>query len=213
MHRNQARFDSSSAGARPRERLDPRDSGLSGDGGDDYTLSTMGGTILVDLATRYPDSVGRAVFLAAMSPDPAAGMGPDFFAAIGADPVDATLRAMGAPTDADRRWVTEEMARAARRAAARPDAGERHQRAAFRLGWPELERLGDIRSSALVIHGTADRVLPLDHAIALEHGIADEQVTTIDGMGHLPTEAEWRRIDTLMVEFLNRESAERTSVM
>lgn len=216
-------------------RLDPRDTGLSGDGGETYTLSTMaddvaqiltdagigrahvigvsmGGMILVDLATRYPDSIGYAVFLAAMSPDPAAGMGPDFFAAIGADPVDATLRAMGSPSDAERRWVIEEQTRAARRSPARPEAGERHQRAAFRFGWPELERLGDIRSPALVIHGTADRVLPLDHAIAFEHGIADARLTIIDGMGHLPTQAEWHRLATVTVEFLGRDTGTTRAV-
>ena len=86
-------------------RFDPRDSGRSGDGGGTYTLVTMaddvaavldaagiaaahvvglsmGGLILVDLAARRPGRVSSATFLSAMSPDPDAGFGEDFFAAL-----------------------------------------------------------------------------------------------------------------------------------
>ena len=109
-------------------RYDARDTGLSGDGGTTYTLSdmaddaevvldaagvgaahlvgiSMGGVILVDLASRRPERVASLVFLSALSPDPDAGIGDDFFAAFGADPLEARLQAMGETTDADRAWL------------------------------------------------------------------------------------------------------------
>lgn len=195
-------------------RLDPRDTGLSDDGGDAYRLSdladdvitvcdaadvervdlvavSMGGMIAVDLAVRYPTRVRAILFLAAMSPDPTAGIGDAFFEGIDADPVVGTLASMGSPTLDDEAWVGRRLAAARRRAADRPDAGARHQHAAFRLGWRELDDLRRINAPALVIHGTADRVLPVAHADALAAGIANSELHVIEGMGHLPTRAEW----------------------
>ena len=203
-------------------RFDPRDSGLSGDGGQDYTLSTMaddvitvlddagvdrvhaialsmGGLMLVDLLTRPGSRIASAAFLSAMSPDPDAGFGDDFFGDAEDDVVEATLRAMGAPTDADRVWVHDEVARSEQRAPARPEVGQRHQDAALRFGWPESERLADITVPTLVIHGTADRVLPLRHAQALEQGITGAELHEVEAMGHLPGPAGWDLIAELVV--------------
>lgn len=87
---------------------------------------------LVDLADRRSDLVASLTFIAAMSPDPEAGMGEDFFAALEADPVDGMLRAMATTEASDRAWVEAEFARAAERAEPRPDAVAIHQDAAFR---------------------------------------------------------------------------------
>ncbi len=196
-------------------RFDPRDTGLSGDGGSTYTLSTMaddvvaildaadvrsahmvgfsmGGLILVDLATRVPTRVASATFLSAMSPDPDGGFGEDFFADTASDPVEAMLRAMGSPSPADRDAVMAEAARAARRAPARPDAGARHQEAAMRFGWPEHDALHAIHVPTVIVHGTADRRLPVAHARAFAAGIAGSSLHVVDGMGHLPTVATWQ---------------------
>src|SRR5690349_728340 len=164
-------------------RIDPRDTGLSGPGGDTYRLAemagdiitvcdaigvdaahvvavSMGGMIATDLAIRFPTRVASLVLLAAMSPDPGAGIGEAFFDGIDADPVVGTLAAMGAPTADDEQWVRARTHAAARRAPARPDAGARHQDAAMRLGWRALDDLAQLTVPTLVIHGTADRVLP-----------------------------------------------------
>jgi pimeloyl-ACP methyl ester carboxylesterase len=97
-------------GSAPRRRVPghpvrPPRHGLSRDGGSSYVLAdmaddaaavlaaaqvdaahlvgiSMGGILLVDLCSRRPDLVASLVFVAALSPDPAAGMGEDFFAAI-----------------------------------------------------------------------------------------------------------------------------------
>jgi pimeloyl-ACP methyl ester carboxylesterase len=203
-------------------RFDPRDTGLSGDGGDSYTMATMaddvvcvmdgcgveqahvialsmGGLILIDLATRALPRLLSATFLSAMSPDPNAGMGPAFFDGIGSDPIEGTLAAMGAPSDSDRAWITDEAAFAFRRAAPRPEAGERHQDAAFRLGWPALEDLDAIDAPTLVVHGSADRTLPTAHAEALAAGVVGARLSIIDGMGHLPTRVEWDHVADLVI--------------
>jgi pimeloyl-ACP methyl ester carboxylesterase len=163
---------------------------------------SMGGLILIDLAIRAPERLLSATFLAAMSPDPNAGMGPAFFDGIGSDPIDGTLAAMGAPSASDREWLTGEVARAAARAAPRPDAGERHQEAAFRLGWPTLEALGAFDLPTLVVHGSADRTLPNAHAEALARGVPGAQLAIVDDMGHLPTRREWDHIANLVVAHL-----------
>ena len=104
-------------------RMDPRDTGLSDDGGDEYTLSTladdvvavlgaaevdrahieavsMGGMITVDLVSRFPDRVLSSVFIAAMSPDPEGGIGPDFFTPLeGASPAEMILALMSSPNE------------------------------------------------------------------------------------------------------------------
>lgn len=207
-------------------RMDPRDTGLSGHGGDQYTLTTladdviavlgaaavdrahtvavsMGGMITVDLVSRFPDRVLSSVFIAAMSPDPEGGIGPDFFAGLqGADPAEVILALMGSPDVEDRYWVDAELDRAARRSPARPDAGQRHMAASLRFGWPELAQLDSFTTPALVIHGTADRVLPLQHARSLAAGIDGSDLELIEGMGHLPTRSEWDRIAQLVSHHL-----------
>jgi pimeloyl-ACP methyl ester carboxylesterase len=75
--------------------------------------------------------------------------------------------------------------------------------ASFRFGWPELNQLSKFTAPALVIHGTADLVLPVRHATALAGGIHGSDLELIDGMGHLPTRGEWDRISTLAVAHLS----------
>lgn len=210
-------------------RFDPRDTGLSSDGGDCYRLSdmaddvvvvcdaagvkrahvvgvSMGGMIAIDLASRFPTRVASLTFIAAMSPDPAAGIGEAFFQGIDAEPVAGTLAAMGSPTAEDKAWVRGEIARAHDRAPGRPQAGERHQAAAMRLGWPEMTDLMAITAPALVVHGTVDRVLPVAHAQALADGIANSCLWLLDGMGHLPTRREWKHIAGLTVSHATTRS-------
>lgn len=208
-------------------RMDPRDTGLSADGGNVYTLSTladdivavldaanvsrvhtvavsMGGMITVDLVSRFSHRVISSTFIAAMSPDPDAGMGPDFFAALGStDRTSMLMAMMGTPDESDRAWIDEESHRAAIRAPERPEAAERHMAASFRFGWPVLDQLSDFDSPALVIHGTSDRLLPTAHAQALASGIEGSDLHLIDGMGHLPTKREWEQVAGLVARHVS----------
>jgi 3-oxoadipate enol-lactonase len=162
----------------------------------------MGGMIAVDLAVRYPARVAALVLLAAMSPDPTAGIGEAFFDGLEADPVAGTLAAMGAPTREDEAWLRRRLQASRQRAAERPDAGIRHQAAAFRLGWRELIDLDRIDAHTLIIHGTADRVLPPAHAHAFAQGLRHTELHLVEGMGHLPTRREWNDLAELTSRFL-----------
>jgi hypothetical protein len=77
----------------------------------------------------------------------------DDAAAVLAERLEAILRAMNDTTAEGRVWVEGELARAAQRAPARPEAAQKHQDAAFRLGWPEHEVLGTIGAPSLVMQG------------------------------------------------------------
>ncbi len=197
-------------------RFDPRDTGRSDAGGDDYTLATMaddavavlgaavgpdvaahwvgvsmGGLQLVDVATRHRKRVESLTFIAGMSPDPDAGFGEAFFADPPDDPVEALVGALGDVDDDDREWVRAEIERATARAAPRPSASDAHMAASMRLGWPTLEQLEEIHVPTIVVHGTGDRTLPLAHAEALGNGIHGSEILIRRGMGHLPRPADW----------------------
>lgn len=198
-------------------RWDPRDTGLSADGGEEYTVVTiaedavavldaagvtaahvvgisMAGLVMAHLGTRFPHRVRSLTFIAAMSPDPDAGIGADFFAALDVqepDRVAGLVSAMGEITETDRHWAAALIEAADRRAAPRPDAVTRHQEAAFRLAWPTMASLAGVRVPTLVVHGLLDRVLPIAHAHALASGIAGSGLAIIEGMGHLPRLRDW----------------------
>ena len=201
-------------------RWDPRDTGLSGAGGDTYTVATlaedsvavldaagvdaahvvgisMAGLVMAHLVSRHADRVRSLTFVAAMSPDPDVGMGEDFFGAIDLDPDDriaGLVRAMGETTAEDRRWAAAVIAAGDIRATLRPDAVRLHQEAAFRLDWPTVSSLRGVEVPTQAFHGQLDRVLPVAHADAIGAGIAGASVTIVDGMGHIPRLGDWLMI-------------------
>jgi pimeloyl-ACP methyl ester carboxylesterase len=56
------------------------------------------------------------------------------------------------------------------------------------------DRLKDIRTPTLVMHGTHDYCLPLDHARAMANEIPGARLIVVDGMGHVlsPTSRYWQ---------------------
>lgn len=198
-------------------RFDQRDTGLSPDGPDTGVLAdladdaaavlddagvpgpahvvglSMGGFVLLDLATRHPDRVASATFLSAISPDPGAGFGPDFFEQVDADPVQGRLAAMAGLDPDDATWVADEVAAATARAPARPEAGARHMELTFRSAFPDPALLAEVACPTAVLHGSADRTLPVAHAEALAT-IPGATLHVLDGMGHLPTRRQWDEV-------------------
>jgi pimeloyl-ACP methyl ester carboxylesterase len=55
------------------------------------------------------------------------------------------------------------------------------------------DRLKDIRTPTLVMHGTHDYCLPLDHAEAITNEISGARLIVVEGMGHVlsPTSRYW----------------------
>lgn len=205
--------------------FDPRDTGLSDDGGDSYTIATladdvvavldaagsssahavglsMAGMVLVDLCRRHAERVQSLTTISAMSPDPDAGFGEQLFAEPPEDPVDAFLAAMGSWVESDRAWVGRQLVEATERAPTRPDAADRHNQAAFRGGWPELADLSRIAVPALIVHGELDASIPVAHAHAFADGLSEATLTVIPDMGHLPRPADWKKIADLMTDRL-----------
>ncbi len=62
---------------------------------------------------------------------------------------------------------------------------------AMELGEPFRERLGDIAVPTLVVHGDADPVFPLGHALALKKEIPCARLLTLERVGHELPRAAW----------------------
>lgn len=159
---------------------------------------SLGGMVAQVVALEHPD---RVTSLTLLSTTPGSGderlPGPDD------DFVDKMMRRLyaGPPDDHSGRvdWLVElgeymagtayALDRSAERALAdaqlrtgwSPDSG--HGVAAF--GSPSrLDRLAEIDRPTIVVHGTADPVLPLEHGQALALGIDGAVYIEVDGLGH-----------------------------
>ena len=73
----------------------------------------------------------------------------------------------------------------------------------MRLGWRELDDLAGLAMPELVLHGSADRVLPVAHARSLADGIRNSRLIVVEGMGHLPTRTECTYLAGVVAAFLN----------
>jgi 3-oxoadipate enol-lactonase len=155
--------------------------------------ASMGGYIALTLALRHPDAVASLVLLATTSggagahpvPDDtlgawtaAAGVGPTGFAR-------ATMPLSFAPG-----WVKHHPAEykellALRMQVSTPISSWRKQFqacAAFvREGLPP----GPVNQPAVIVHGTADRIVPYENAANLARRLPQASVVTLHGAGHL----------------------------
>ena len=67
-------------------------------------------------------------------------------------------------------------------------------------------RLNEIKVPALIIHGTEDAILPLDHGIAVADGITDSKRMIMEGVGHEIPEELLPEIVSEIVENIKRAS-------
>lgn len=69
------------------------------------------------------------------------------------------------------------------------------------------ERLGEIRTPTLVIHGTDDPILPFGHGLALAREIPGAKLLTLEGAGHELHHQDWETIITAILTHtaLNRQ--------
>ena len=61
-------------------------------------------------------------------------------------------------------------------------------------GEPDEDRLGEIAAPFLVIHGSADPLLPLPHGVALAKAVGEAPLVTLEGGGHEINEGDWDQI-------------------
>jgi pimeloyl-ACP methyl ester carboxylesterase len=77
---------------------------------------------------------------------------------------------------------------------------------AMDVGPPVRERLGAMRAPTLVVHGAADPIFPLGHALALEREIPGARLLTLPGVGHELPPAVW---DVVVPAILQHTSGSR----
>ncbi len=68
-----------------------------------------------------------------------------------------------------------------------------------------INRIGDVECPILIVHGDADRVIPVEDAFRLFENASDGQVLIVPGGEHASLEAFEPYLDD-MVEFLDRHS-------
>jgi pimeloyl-ACP methyl ester carboxylesterase len=71
---------------------------------------------------------------------------------------------------------------------------------AMEVGEPVRDRLGEIGTPTLVVHGAQDPVFPLGHALALEKEIPDARLLTLEGTGHELPRAVWDAVVPAIVK-------------
>lgn len=65
---------------------------------------------------------------------------------------------------------------------------------------PPTGQLSDIAAPTLVIHGTADPILPIEHGEALAQEIAGAKLLRLEGTGHSVERADWEAIASAVLE-------------
>ncbi|WP_214402247.1 alpha/beta fold hydrolase [Pseudonocardia lacus] len=171
---------------------------------------SLGGGIVQHLAVEHADRVASLVLIAS---SPAGPGGADS----GLPPMSPAVAATFADPDPEPDWTDREAVIAYRIAVERPYVGtlgfdEQRVRRLSTLevdrttdmaasltnhfvlegGWSGRRHLSGISAPALVLHGTADPLLPLPHGRALAREIPGARLVTLPGVGHeIPPPPLW----------------------
>ena len=73
------------------------------------------------------------------------------------------------------------------------------------------QNVHDIRSPTLVLHGSEDRVVPVDNAVALDEAIPDSRLRIFEGAGHLVFIERAEELNEEILSFLGAERAPSTN--
>ena len=76
-------------------------------------------------------------------------------------------------------------------------------------GW--VNRLDEIQTPSLIIHGTDDRVLPYAHGLALHRALSNSRLLTLEGVGHELHPVDWPAIIDSIVEHTASDPADGQS--
>lgn len=176
---------------------------------------SMGGMIAQTLALRHPQRVLSLTSIYSTTGNPALPQPkPDILAALMAPPpaersayiehmlgVFKTLAGGGYPFDED--WTRAMMGAAFDRSFY--PQGETRQLIAILAQENRKEKLAAIRIPALVIHGTADPLVPVEGGKETAKAIPGAKLILIEGMGHdLPHGGAWPQIVEALLEHLRK---------
>jgi pimeloyl-ACP methyl ester carboxylesterase len=173
---------------------------------------SMGGMITQNVAIHHPDRI-RSAFLFGSSPDGSAagsaatGAGKD--RGVLSRPTQKTIELLGFLATVDwtddaqavEAWVREDMALIGPGDEPAPEGSRANARIIVREARNILshrknhgiavatsywrDRLKDIRTPTLIMHGSHDYILPLDHAEAMAAEIPGAKLVVVEGMGHV----------------------------
>jgi len=167
---------------------------------------SMGGMIVQQMAIGHPERV-LSMTSVMSAPGPIPGeRDPDVMAAFSAPPATnreeaaerhlAGLRAWGSPTYFDVARITAD-AHAAYDRCWDPE-GRNRQAMAVASSPSRVEALGSLRVQTLVVHGDADRLVPLEAGRATAGAIPGARFEIVPGMGHDYPPQLWSRMVELI---------------
>jgi pimeloyl-ACP methyl ester carboxylesterase len=167
---------------------------------------SMGGMIVQAMAIADPERV-LSMTSVMSAPGPIAGeRDPDVMAAFAAPPATnrdeaadrhlAGLRAWGSPASYDVERITAD-AHAAYDRCWDPD-GRARQATAVMSSPDRTEALKSLQVSTLVVHGDADRLVPLEAGRATADAIPGARLEIVEGMGHDYPPQHWPRMVELI---------------
>ena len=167
---------------------------------------SMGGMIVQAMAIRHPE---RVLSMTSVMSAPGAIPGerdPDVIAAFSAPPATTRdeaaerhlrgLRAWGSPASYDVERITAD-AHAAYDRCWDPE-GRGRQAMAIGASPSRIEALGSLKVPTLVVHGDADRLVPLDAGRATADAIPGARLEIVEGMGHDYPPEHWDRMVELI---------------
>ena len=167
---------------------------------------SMGGMIVQQMAIGHPERV-LSMTSVMSAPGPIPGeRDPDVMAAFSAPPATnreeaaerhlAGLRAWGSPTYFDVARITAD-AHAAYDRCWDPE-GRNRQAMAVASSQSRVKALGSVRVQTLVVHGDADRLVPLEAGRATAGAIPGARFEIVPGMGHDYPPQLWSRMVELI---------------
>ena len=80
----------------------------------------------------------------------------------------------------------------------------RFNHAMLQGGGEYYDRMGEIKSPSLIIHGTADPALPYEHGLALVKSIPHAELVTLNGSGHEIHSEDWDQIIESVINHSSR---------
>ena len=176
---------------------------------------SMGGMIVQSMALQRPDRL-LSMTSVMSAPGPLTGQrDPDVIAAFNAPPATTRdeaalrqlggLRAWGSPACFDVERITAD-AHAAFDRCWDPD-GRARQAMAVMSSPSRTEALGSLTVPTLVVHGDADRLLPLDFGRATAAAVPGSRLEIVQGMGHDYPPQYWDRMVELITSHARAAAA------